>query len=469
MLFNSAIFGLFMALLLPLYMLIRHSSSRKWLLLVASYAFYAHWDYRYVSLLAISTIVDFAAGRHLAASTATGKRRLWLLASLVTNLGILAIFKYGNFLVGTFSPLWEEIGITPWAFPDNIPVGISFYTFQTMSYTIDIFRGRSKPCRNPLDFALYVSFFAQLVAGPIVRSTDFLPQVRQMKDLRGENVASGCQRFVLGLFKKVVIADNVGLYVNAVFSSPEEYSALTLWFAAYGFALQIFCDFSGYSDMAIGIGRAFGIKILENFNAPYLSRSITEFWRRWHISLSAWLRDYLYIPLGGNRFGSLRTYTNLAITMLLGGLWHGASWTFVAWGGYHGALLALERRFSLGTKTTAASRFSLAGIGRALLTFHLVCISWVMFRVEDFSQLSLYLLRMFTEWRLDGVGEVRGLAWAAVIFLLVIGQQIVRGEGEARRMWERLPAAGQGFALALVLVLVSLFHVSEVAFIYFQF
>ncbi len=469
MLFNSAVFGLFIAVLIPLYMLIRTSRWRKVLLLVASYVFYAHWDYRYVSLLALSTVVDYAAGSRLSAAPGRRSRLFWLLASLVTNLGILAVFKYGNFLVASFEPLWSAARITPPHFPDNIPVGISFYTFQTMSYTIDIYRGRTKHCGSVLDFALYVSFFAQLVAGPIVRSTDFLPQVKTMPSLRADNIASGVQLFLLGLFKKVVIADNVGLYVSNIFSSPQEYGAVTLWCGAYGFALQIFCDFSGYSDMAIGIGRAFGITIPANFNAPYLARSITEFWRRWHMSLSSWLRDYLYIPLGGNRSGRMKTYRNLMLTMLLGGLWHGASWTFVAWGGFHGALLSLERFFKKATGVEAQKGFHPGGIIRAVITFHLVCISWVMFRVDGFDQLYLYLKRMFFAWTWDGRGELRGLAWALVLLLLVLGQHAIRGEGRGASMWDRLSAPAQGFALAVLVLLVSLFHVSEVAFIYFQF
>ncbi|NNE06971.1 MAG: MBOAT family protein, partial [Gemmatimonadetes bacterium] len=320
MLFNSSIFAVFLAVLLPLYALLRASAHRKVLLLVASYLFYANWDWRYLSLLLISTAVDYHAGRRLARTDAPGARRAWLLASLVTNLGFLGVFKYGNFIIDLAAPLWTALGVEPIRFPGSIPVGISFYTFQTMSYTIDIYRRKAEPSRRLLDFALYVSFFAQLVAGPIVRSGEFLPQITAMKNLRMGNVSSGTQRFLLGLFKKVAIADNVALFVDNVFQAPQSHSALMLWGGAFGFTLQVYCDFSAYSDMAVGIGRAFNIKLPENFRNPYLARSITEFWQRWHISLSTWLRDYLYIPLGGSRKGPGRTYFNLLITMFLGGL-----------------------------------------------------------------------------------------------------------------------------------------------------
>ena len=343
MLFNSAIFAVFILIVFPLYALSRGTSFARVVLLVASYAFYANWDVRYLPLLWISTLVDYTAGRRMAASDDPRTRRLWLLASLSTNLGLLGIFKYGNFLLETASPVWTAIGVDPPMLPGGIPVGISFYTFQTLSYTIDVYRRQLEPCDRPIDFAVFVAFFPQLVAGPIVRASELLPQLRKLPPIRGEEVAAGMQRFALGLMKKVVIADNVGLFVDQVFAAPSEYSAFTLWFAAYGFALQIYCDFSGYTDMAIGLGRAFGLRIPENFNVPYLAVSITDFWRKWHMTLSRWLRDYLYIPLGGSRGSQSATYRNLMITMLLGGLWHGAAWTFVLWGALHGAWLAIAR------------------------------------------------------------------------------------------------------------------------------
>ncbi|MFH1679437.1 MAG: MBOAT family protein [Candidatus Eisenbacteria bacterium] len=469
MLFNSAVFGLFIALVIPLYWAIRRSQSRKWLLLVASYVFYANWNYRYLPLLALSTVVDYAAGSRLALAPVGKRRRAWLLASLITNLGILGLFKYGNFLVGSLGPLWEALHVTPFHLPDNIPVGISFYTFQTMSYTIDVYRGRTERCKSPLDFALYVSFFAQLVAGPIVRSTDFLPQIERMRDIRLANLSGGARRFLLGLFKKVVIADNVGLFVGSVFGNPGEHTALTLWAGAWGFALQVYCDFSAYSDMAIDIGRTFGIRIPENFQAPYLARSISEFWQRWHISLSTWLRDYLYIPLGGSRRGTARTYYNLMLTMLLGGLWHGASWNFVIWGGFHGVLLALERFLGLGTDAEARRLGRLPGLLRAALTFNLHCLSLVVFRTEGLADLLVYIPRMFTAWTWSGREEALGVFWAAVLLAMVTAEYFVEGHRLRERAWDRLSAEAQGFVLAILVLAVSFFHVDEVAFIYFQF
>ena len=274
------------------------------------------------------------------------------------------------------------------------------------------------------------------------------------------------QRFLLGLVKKLVIADGVALYVDHVFASPSSFSAPTLWFAAYGFALQIYCDFSGYTDMALGLGRAFGISLPENFRRPYLALSITDFWRRWHCSLSGWLRDYLYIPLGGSRRGTGATYRNLLITMLLGGLWHGAAWTFVAWGGYHGLLLAIER--AAGERGSGDGN-AIGVIIRRLLTFHLVCIGWVFFRAESFDSLWVFIARMFTIWDLGSIGQTQGLAWALLLATLVTAQGLLGETGRGARIWCRLPAPVQGAALALLVVAAGLLHVDRVAFIYFQF
>lgn len=470
MLFNSAIFGFFIVTLFAGYTLLcRRDLEKKWLLLIASYLFYANWDWRYLPLLWISTIIDYTAGARMESASTPGKRRLWLLASLCTNLGILGIFKYGNFLLGNASPLFDGLGIPLPTLPGNIPIGISFYTFQTMSYSIDIYRGRSKPCGNPLDFAVYVSFFAQLVAGPIVRSTEFLPQIKKMPPIVADNVAAGFQRFVLGLGKKVLIADNVGIFVDSVFASPGDFSAPTLWFAAYGFALQIYCDFSGYTDMALGIGRAFGLKFPENFNTPYLAASITDFWRRWHMSLSRWLRDYLYIPLGGSRGSRLFNYRNLLLTMLLGGLWHGAAWTFVIWGGIHGLLLAFERCAGLGKEWEQGSKPRLAIWVRQIITFHLVCLAWVVFRAASFDDLTVYLSGMLTGWSWQNYGEMHGLMWSLFLAFFVLAEYLERTFQLRTRVWDRLPGAVQGAVLAAIMLAAGLTQTDEIAFIYFQF
>lgn len=468
MLFNSSIFAVFIALLLPLYALLRASGHRKLLLLAASYLFYSHWDWRYLSLLLISTVVDYHAGRMLARTEAPGARRKWLLASLLTNLGFLGVFKYGNFIIDLAGPLWTVAGIEPMRFPGGIPIGISFYTFQTMSYTIDIYRRKAEPCERLLDFALYVSFFAQLVAGPIVRARTFLPQIEIMKDLRMGNISLGTHRFLLGLFKKVAIADNAALFVDNVFQAPGSFGALTLWGGMFAFLLQLYCDFSAYSDMAIGIGQAFGIKIPENFRNPYLARSITEFWQRWHISLSTWLRDYLYISLGGNKKGVNRTYVNLMITMILGGLWHGAGLTYVVWGALHGLFLAVERLLRIGTDMADERRSGLLGVMRGIVTVTLFGLSLVIFRAADLSTAWLYLSRMFTVWtHLDG--ERMAVGWTFGLILFCTGQYLIERHRIHRPMWSELPAFAQGIALAALLYVTAWFQADKVAFIYFQF
>ncbi len=469
MLFHSPIFAVFLTTVVLLYVSTRSSTARKWILLAASYLFYAHWDYRYVPLLLASTAVDFIAGGRIHRTSDDRRRRFWLLLSLVTNLGILALFKYGNFVIGNLEILWWYFEISPPELPENIPIGISFYTFQTVSYTIDIYRRRSAPAQSALDFALYVAFFGQLVAGPIVRATEFLPQVRSLGELRGDRISHGLQLLLRGLFKKLVIADNVALFVDVVFGAPAEFNAVTLWFAAYGFALQIYCDFSGYTDMALGIGRIFGLKLPENFDAPYLATSLRDFWRRWHISLSTWLRDYLYISLGGSQRSNVRTYANLLITMLLGGLWHGAAWTFVLWGGFHGLWLALERFAHERRRAPRLPDSRFAVLGKRVLTFHLVCVGWVIFRADTFANLQIYLSRMLTAWSFDGRGESIGLVWAAVLLSLIVAESLTRRLRLGETLWLRMIPAAQGAVLAGVVWLIALLHVEGNAFIYFQF
>lgn len=470
MLFHSAPFLLFIAVVLPLFGALRGRRSRQALLLVASYLFYTGWDYRYLPLLVVSTLVDYAVGPRLHRETRTAHRRVLLAISLSTNLGLLAVFKYGNLLLSSLVPLWSALDVATPVLPGVIPVGISFYTFQTLSYTIDLYRRKTDPCDSLLEFATFVAFFPQLVAGPIIRSRELLPQLRALSGLRSENIAEGAQRFILGLFKKVVIADNAALFVDAVFAAPEQHGAWTLWCGSYAFALQIYCDFSGYTDMAIGLGRAFGLKFPENFDAPYLSRSLTEFWRRWHQSLSRWLRDYLYIPLGGSRRGVVLTYRNLALTMLLGGLWHGASWTFVAWGAVHGAVLAVERALGIGRKEGASAPRPIVRLLCIVATFHVVCLAWVMFRAESFGDMGIYLTRMFTGWtQQSGAGLDQGLRWAAVLIALCATQAWSRARSARETVWNPLPPHLQAMALTVLILSVAVFRVTEAAFIYFQF
>lgn len=462
--FQSPIFLVFLVLVLLLLRVFPRATQRKGVLLVASYLFYAHWDWRFLSLIAISTAVDYAVASRL--DTRRERRGLWLCLSLATNLGLLATFKYGNFVLAQLDALSGANLAAHSPLPDQIPVGISFYTFQTLSYTIDVYRRDTSACHSLLDFSLFVAFFPQLVAGPIVRSRTLIPQLRSVGAPRLDDFAIGLQRFLLGLFKKVVIADNAAMFVQVVFQDPSQFGAATLWCAAFAFSLQIYCDFSGYTDMAIGVATAIGIRLPENFRSPYLSGSITEFWRRWHISLSTWLRDYLYIPLGGSRHGAARTFYALMGTMLLGGLWHGASFTFVAWGAFHGAMLVAERAFGM---RDAGSRNVLVRAARWAITLLLVTVGWVCFRAPSFNVLRVYLERMFGTWGTTDPGLGLGLLWLVAFFVLILAERLVDRFRVAEDLWPRMPAAAQGGVLALLALAISYYRAPDVPFLYFQF
>ena len=381
MVFFSVAFFQFLVTLLVL-LAVLPKRWRKPFLLAASYYFYAYWDYRFTLLILTSTVVDYFIGPAIYRSQDGRRKRLLLLASVCVNLGLLGFFKYYNFFVDSASAVLSEWGLGISNLEIILPVGISFYTFQTMSYTLDIYRGKLKPARSFSDFALFVAFFPQLVAGPIVRAADFLPQLEHRVHIRGANLWAGTQIFLIGLFKKLMIADSVAPFVDAVHEYPGYYSPMTTWLCVLAYSLQIYCDFSGYSDMATGCARMMGYEFQRNFNMPYLSATITEFWRRWHISLSSWLRDYLYISLGGNRKGHLRTYTNLLTAMILGGLWHGASWNFVIWGTLHGAVLALHKAWT-GMPKPAFWNSGLIRVLGVASTFMFVSLVWVLFRAQD--------------------------------------------------------------------------------------
>lgn len=390
MLFNSYTFIVFFCSVLLLYYLIPIWKYRKTLLLAASYVFYAAWNPPFVVLLWISTLVDWFAAKGIHRSQSRHRRRVFLAVSLLANLGLLGYFKYGGFLLENFLVLAKSLG---WdlvlAKPSIIlPVGISFYTFQTLSYTLDVYRRRMPPAESFLDYALYVTFFPQLVAGPIVRAVDFLPQCRQPKVFSSRAVGWGLSLMLLGLFEKVALADGLlAPIAEAVYGSSDRPDFLSAWCGTFAFAGQIFLDFAGYSLCAIGAAMCLGFTIQDNFRSPYAAVGFSDFWRRWHISLSSWLRDYLYIPLGGSRHGRFRTFASLSVTMLLGGLWHGASWTFVVWGGLHGCYLVLERIVrGIVPRRVAAS--SLLQVPASLLTFLLLCIAWVFFRADTLGKAS---------------------------------------------------------------------------------
>lgn len=414
LLFSS---GLFLFLFLGfsfVYMLLRrHLQPRLLFVTLFSYYFYYKSSGFYFFLLAIVTVSDFLIARHIQtladrSLTEKGKerclrhRRKWLVAlSLLIDLGLLGYFKYTNFFAGMVSRMLD-FNFQPWDI--FLPVGISFFTFQSLSYTIDVYRGNLKPLPRLLDYAFYVSFFPQLVAGPIVRASDFAPQIRKPVVITPDMFARGVYFIIIGLFKKAVISDYISLnFVDRIFDNPTLYSGMENLLGIYGYALQIYCDFSGYSDMAIGIALLLGFRFPLNFNAPYRATSITDFWRRWHISLSTWIRDYIYISLGGNRKGKLRQYINLILTMLLGGLWHGASLNFIVWGGMHGVALAAHKLFSQEILHHARS-YCPRGIRKwaaILLTFHFVCFTWIFFRQTSFSAGQTMLLRIFSDFHAE--------------------------------------------------------------------
>jgi len=401
MLFNSLEFLIFFLIVYGLYICLNLKGQNR-LLLIASYWFYGSWDWRFLSLIIISTLVDYFCGIMIHESADVKKRRRFLFCSIFVNLSILGFFKYCDFFVSSFQALLINFGISlnPTSLNIILPVGISFYTFQTMSYTIDIYRKEMVPTKKFLDFALFVSFFPQLVAGPIERAKRLLPQILNQRSITVEGLYKGIYLIIWGLFQKVFIADNLAKIVDPVFASLAPYNGFEVIIAVYAFAIQIFCDFAGYSNIAIGLGKCMGINLMTNFNLPYFSKNPSEFWQRWHISLSSWLKDYLYIPLGGNRKGQVRTICNLMITMLLGGLWHGASWTFVLWGGFHGILLIVYR---VGRSLFAGLQFNITGLGkyildiiRTMIFFHLVCLGWLFFRCQSLTQVFDMIRSVFT-------------------------------------------------------------------------
>ncbi len=472
--FNSWEFAWFLPAVLAGYYLLGRRMQNAWLVL-ASYVFYGWWDWRYLSLIVLSTAVDYFAAQRIHDAEHESRRRLALYASLLVNLGALATFKYFNFFVDSFIELGATIGLnfdTP-ALRLLPPVGISFYTFQTLSYTIDVYRGKLAPTRSPIDFALYVCYFPQLVAGPIERASRLLPQIAQARRVDSAWITSGLFLILVGLFKKVAIADTAGVRVDDIFAQPDARTSWELWKGMVLFSIQIYGDFSGYSNIARGVSRLFGIELIENFRTPYLASNITDFWRRWHVSLSAWLRDYLYIPLGGNRKGTANTYRNLMLTMLIGGLWHGAAWTFVVWGGLHGIWLALHRLYLRAVQRPVHSQLTGASPLQALrwaagvfVTFHLVAISWIFFRAENFPQAWAYLTGLVSFRGAFSPGDVA----IPVLLLLALAPieiaQYRRDDIFALRNW-RLPVRAACY-LGMILGLIFLSG-NKVPFIYFQF
>lgn len=473
MLFNSYTFIVFFIVVLAAYYLTRSWTARKGILLVTSYIFYAAWNPPFVVLLWFSTVVDWLAAKGIHATSSQRRRRLLMAVSLVANLGLLGYFKYGGFLVENFLLLMQALGLHLSLASPNIilPVGISFYTFQTLSYTLDVYRRDIKPPDSFLDYALYVTFFPQLVAGPIVRAADFLPQCTEPKAFSGKAIGWGLCLMLVGLFEKIAIADGIlAPIVEAVYDTTDRPDFISAWCGTFAFAGQIFLDFAGYSLVAIGSALCLGFSIQDNFRFPYAAVGFSDFWGRWHMSLSSCLRDYLYIPLGGSRKGPFRTLASLTITMFLGGLWHGASWTFVVWGGLHGLYLVLER----GARKIIPWRFennSIAQAPIALLTFLLVCVAWVFFRAHSFAQAFDVTAALFgfgpheVTRLLKGESIVLSLA---VTLLLLLVHWLLR-DASIASIVAHVPWWVRSLALAaLVLGIIGLSG-EDRAFIYFQF
>jgi alginate O-acetyltransferase complex protein AlgI len=467
LLFNSVEFALFFAIVVAAYWW-SLPRFRNPILLGASYFFYANWDWRFLGLLLISTVVDFSIGQRLRTAQDPGRRKLLLTTSMAVNLGILGLFKYANFFIDSFAELVGGLGLNPNEpfLTVVLPVGISFYTFQTMSYTIDVYRRRLEPVDDIVVFATFVAYFPQLVAGPIERARILLPQLqRQDRSINSETVASGLGLILVGLFKKVVLADGVAAAADRAFDDPHSLSFLSVAVGVLAFGIQIYGDFSGYTDIARGVSRLMGIELTLNFAQPYLSRNITEFWRRWHISLSNWLRDYLYIPLGGNRHGTARTYVNLMATMLLGGLWHGASWNFVVWGGLHGLFLVVHR-LVFGGKVSDES-VSWRHMPSILLTFTSVSLVWIFFRAADFKSSRDVFTALFFQ---AGDFATQDALVVLVAFATMIALDLaVRAQLLSPAFIKRQPASS-GVLVALALAGILVFSGgSPRPFVYFQF
>ena len=487
MLFNSLDFAIFFPIIFILYWAIsRNITARNILLLVASYVFYGWWDWRFLFLIFISSVVDFIVGKKIYQTENKQKRKQLLLVSLLVNLGFLAYFKYANFFIETFVDSFRLFGKELEVSTLNIilPVGISFYTFQTLSYTIDIYRKQLEPSKGPLPFFTFVAFFPQLVAGPIERASHLLPQFYTKHKFDYNQVKSGVLLMAFGLFKKMVIADRVSILVNQVYNNPEGYQGYEIILATILCAFQIYCDFSGYSDIAIGAGRTMGFDLMKNFRSPYLSKSLTEFWRRWHISLSTWFRDYVYIPLGGSKHGKYNTYRNLFLVFLISGLWHGAAMTFIIWGTIHGVIIVMEKAFTAQrNKVAAVLGVDKKSVSRKIfyigVTFTVVCFAWIFFRANSLSD-SMVIIKNGTYLNWSQVLNFYKLGlnpqefWTAfiAIFLLVLFEWTHQKTSFTKQLSAQPLVFRWVFYLMIVFALIIFGVYGDMApkeFIYFQF
>lgn len=481
MLFNSFEFLIFLPLVFGAYWFLVNKNLRlqNLFVAVASYIFYGAWDWKFLLLILASTVVDFWSGQAIRSSEEAGKKKLFLVISMVFNLGVLGIFKYFNFFIDNAQALLEAFGVSPNVptLQVILPVGISFYTFQTMSYTIDVYRGKIEPTRDFIAFAAFVSFFPQLVAGPIERASNLLPQFYAKRNFDYAQAVDGCKQILWGFFKKLVIADNCAEIANLIFNNHENYRGITLFIGAVFFAFQIYGDFSGYSDIAIGVAKLFGFTLMTNFFYPYFSRNIGEFWRRWHISLSTWFRDYLYIPLGGSRGGTWMSIRNILAIFLVSGFWHGANWTFIFWGLLN-ALYFLPSFMRKSNRRFLDADIPLKDLPFVLITFIQVVFAWILFRAENIADaLSIYK-SIFT-----GLGEKSNWAKSFNLFflqenyiiLLIILFLAVEWVGRfnsypVKAMFvNKFRVVRWGFYCSLIVLIGIYTPTEESPFIYFQF
>ncbi len=491
LIFTQAVFWVFFGGLILTYQFIyRYNNSRNIFLMLFSMYFYYLSSGYYFCLLIFSTLVDYYLGKAIFESKEPRKKKLYVTLSIITNLGVLAYFKYAYFFTDTFNNLAgtslettnylavilnKVLNLSIDASRIFLPVGISFYTFQTISYSVDIYRGKLTPVKSILDFAFYVSFFPQLVAGPIVRATDFVPQIYKKYKLSNEEFGRGIFLIICGLIKKIFISDYISVnYVDRIFGNPEGFTGFENLMAVYGYSLQIYCDFSGYTDIAIGIALLLGFRLPLNFNSPYKAVNITDFWRRWHISLSSWLKDYLYISMGGNRKGQSRTYLHLMITMLLGGLWHGAHLRFIVWGGLHGLALAFHKIWmDLFKSENTAEESYVSKIISGIITFHFVAFCWIFFRADTFEIAGKMILQIYHSFRPEVIYEAL-LAYNNVFLIMLLGYTLHLLPNKWKDFGSETFINIPDFAKATIILVVMLvlFQVKSSAlqpFIYFQF
>ncbi len=470
MLFNSFTFVIFFLITYSLYLVFRKNLKlQNILILISSYIFYGFWDWRFLFLIALSTIIDFSIGQRLENTNDRKKRKQLLSVSIIANLSILGFFKYFNFFTHSFTQLLHIFGFNPDPITLNIilPVGISFYTFQTMSYTIDVYRKKLKATDKLLNFAVFVSFFPQLVAGPIERAINLLPQVAKKRVINKEMISAGVFLILWGFFKKVVIADNTAVITNSIFNNYSSFHDIDLLIGVLAFTFQIYGDFSGYSDIARGISKLMGFELMVNFRLPYFAINPSDFWNRWHISLSSWLRDYLYFPLGGNRNGMYKTYRNLFLTMLLGGLWHGAAWTFVIWGIYHGIILISYRLVEHKNLKSYSQNSRTSSAIMILIMFILTIFGWLIFRAESAEQIWYFI----SNFSFNFTSKSSDLLYSLLFFItpLVI-VQIFQHIKKDLLVILKMPDYLIAFFYAFLLIWITVYGTREsTEFIYFQF